>query len=85
MSGILYTIANTGQLIKVKYLQVKYDWVLTAANEVRQCDSFAAELKEVEVPREYVSLHRWIPCGRMLIYYASSESHTHQMRQITCS
>ena len=56
-----------GQLIKVKYLQVKYDWVLSAAHEVRQCDSFTAELKEVEVPREYVGHHRWIPCGQMLI------------------
>ena len=55
------------QLIKVKYLQVKYDWVLTSSHEVRQCDFFAAELKEVEVPREYVRLHRWIPCGWILI------------------
>ena len=41
--------------------------MLTAAHEVRQCDSFTAELKEVEVPREYVSLLRWIPCGQMLV------------------
>ena len=59
--------SELSQLDKMHKTNRVFSRLLMPAHEVRQCDFFAAELKEVEVPREYVSLLRWIPCGRMLV------------------
>ena len=54
-------------ITKIVY-RLRHDLVLTAAHGIRQCDPSSVELEQVEVPREYISLPRWAPCRRKLIY-----------------